>query len=149
MPSTHTSLYYHIVFSTKYRVASIQESWQERLYSYLGGIIRGLKGTAAAIGGTSDHVHILARLGAVHRLADVIRDLKSDSSKWAHEVVGARFFGWQDGYGAFSVSNSESEGLKQYIRDQKNHHRKKAFKEEYLDLLRENGVDFDERFLWE
>jgi hypothetical protein len=62
---------------------------------------------------------------------------------------GAQFFGWQDGYGAFSVSSSDLEELKQYIRDQRNHHRKKTFKEEYLDLLRSNGVDFDERFLWE
>ena len=98
---------------------------------------------------TSDHVHIVARLRAVHRLADVIRDLKANSSKWAHEVVGARFFGWQDGYGAFSVSNSDLEAWKQYIRDQRKHHRNKAFKEEYLDLLRGNGADFDEKFLWE
>lgn len=148
MSSTHTSLYCHIVFSTKYRVASIGASWEQRLHSYLGGIVRGVNGTADAIGGTEDHVHILARLRAVHRLADVIRDLKSNSSKWVHEIVGIPFFGWQDGYGAFSVGKSQLEGLKQYIRDQRSHHRRKTFQEEYLELLRLNGVEVDEKFLW-
>jgi putative transposase len=149
MPSTHTSLYYHIVFSTKYRVANIAESWQERLHSYLGGIVRGMGGTAVEIGGTSDHVHLAVRLKAIHRLADVIRDLKTNSSKWAHDIIGASHFGWQDGYGAFSVGKSQLAGLIHYIRGQRNHHQRKTFKEEYLDLLNENGVEFDERFIWE
>ena len=111
MSSTHTSLYYHIVFSTKNRMAIIRPSWMQRLHSYLGGIIRGLNGTAVEIGGTEDHVHILARLRAVHRLADVIRDLKSNSSKWVHEIVGVPLFGWQDGYGAFTVGISRAGGI--------------------------------------
>ena len=81
MSSTHLSLYYHIVFSTKNRLACIDESWQERLHLYVGGILRGLKGVSEGIGGTNDHVHILASLGAVHRLADVVRELKSSSCK--------------------------------------------------------------------
>ncbi|HYK91058.1 MAG TPA: IS200/IS605 family transposase [Acidobacteriota bacterium] len=148
MSSTHLSLYYHIIFSTKMRRACIRDSWEERLHHYLGGILRGLNGISKQIGGTADHVHILASLGAIHRLADVVRELKSESSKWVHEVVGVRLFGWQDGYGAFTVGKSQIDEVKQYIQGQKEHHRGKTFQEEYLELLRESGVDFDERFLW-
>ena len=148
MSSTHLCLYYHIVFSTKLRRSWLGESWQERLRCYLGGILRGLKGVAEEIGGTGDHVHILASLGATHCLADVVRDLKSCSSKWVHEAIGNTLFGWQDGYGAFTVGKSRIEGIKRYVRSQKEHHRKKTFQEEYLDLLRDSGIDFDKRFLW-
>ncbi len=148
MSSTHLSLYYHIVFSTKSRRAWLQEPWRERLYCYLGGILRGMGGVAEEIGGAGDHVHILASLGANHRLADVVRDLKSCSSKWIHEIVGNPPFRWQDGYGAFTVGKSQVESIKQYIRSQQEHHRKKTFQEEYLNLLRDHGVGFDERFLW-
>ncbi len=148
MSSTYVSLRYHIVFSTKSRRACIRETWQKRLHCYLGGILRGLNGVAEEVGGTADHVHILASLGAVHCLAAVLRDLKACSSKWMHEVVGDPMFGWQEGYGAFSVSRTQIEEMKRYIRRQEEHHRKKTFQEEYLDLLRENGIEFDERFLW-
>jgi putative transposase len=148
MPSTHLSLYYHIVFSTKMRRRCIQESWSERLHVYLGGILRGMQGASLRIGGTDDHVHILASLLAFHRLADVVRDLKSSSSRWVHEVIGHPMFAWQSGYGAFTVGKSEIEAMKQYIQNQKEHHRRKTFQEEYLDLLRASGIDFDERFLW-
>ena len=148
MSSTHLSLYFHIVFSTKYRVPIIGGSWRERLHDYLGGIIRGLYGSSIAVGGTEDHVHVLASLRATHRLADVVRDLKSSSSKWVHENIGNSKFDWQDGYGGFSVSRSEVETIRKYIRNQKEHHRKRTFQEEYLELLRDSGVEYDERFLW-
>jgi putative transposase len=148
VPSTFVSLYYHIVFCTKSRRPCIRETWQERLHCYLGGILRGLNGVAVEIGGTADHVHILASLGAVHCPANVIRDLKSCSSKWVHEIVGNSMFGWQEGYGAFSVNRSQIEETRRYIRGQKEHHRKRTFQEEYLDLLRDNGIEFEERFLW-
>ncbi len=148
MSSTHLSLHYHMVFSTKERRPWILDSWRERLHSYLGGILRGLNAVAQAIGGTTDHVHILAGLRATHCLADVLREVKSTSSGWVHKLVGTRLFEWQDGYGAFTVSSSDVESVKQYIRGQKDHHRKRTFQEEYLELLRESGIDFDERFLW-
>ena len=148
MPSTYVSLYYHIVFSTKLRLARIRGPWQERLYSYLGGVLRGLKAVSEGTGGTEDHVHILASLRAAHCLAEVVRDLKSSSSKWVHEVIGDPYFGWQDGYGAFTVGKSQVEDVKEYIRSQKEHHRKRTFQEEFLDLLRENGIEYDKRFLW-
>ncbi len=148
MTSTHISLNYHLVFSTKGRRPTIRAAWEERLHSYLGGILRGLGAVAVGIGGTNDHVHILAGLRATHRLADVLRDLKADSSKWLHAVAGTKSFQWQDGYGAFTVSSSVIEAIKEYIRGQKEHHRKRTFQEEYLQLLQENGIDFDEKYLW-
>ncbi len=148
MPSTHVSLYYPLTFSIKNRHRWIQDSWESRLHSYLGGIVRGLGGVADCIGGDEDHVHILASLGATHRLADVLRKIKSSSSDWVHDVLGISRFGWQDGYGAFTVGRSERESVRQYIRNQKEHHRKRTFQQEYLEFLHENGIEFDERYLW-
>ena len=101
MSSTHLSLHYHIVFSTKNREPLITTEWRERLHAYLGGIIRDLGGVPECVGGIADHVHLLIGLKATHRLCDVLRDLKHSSSKWAHETIGIKEFGWQDGYGAF------------------------------------------------
>lgn len=148
MPSTHTSLYCHIIFSTKDRYPCISESWEKRLYEYLGGIIRQLGGVAETIGGTSDHVHILISLKATHNVAEIMRKLKSNSSKWIHDSIDLSFWGWQEGYGAFTVSRSDIENVKMYIRNQKAHHCRTSFKEEYMNLLREWGIDFDERYLW-
>jgi len=135
-------------FCTKERRAWIKETWQERIYKYLGGILRGLKGVAEEIGGAEDHVHILASLRATHCLADVMREIKASSSGWIHSAIGIRLFGWQDGYGAFTVGSREVESINRYIREQKEHHRRKTFQEEYLDLLRQSGIEFDERYLW-
>jgi REP element-mobilizing transposase RayT len=148
MPSTHLSLYYHIVFSTKSRHPYIKEIWEARLHSYLGGIIRGLGGIAIAIGGIEDHVHIEARLKATHCLANVVQEIKAKSSGWIHRVIGSSLFGWQYGYGGFTVSSSEVEAIKQYILSQKEHHHKRSFQEEYLELLKQAGIEFDERYLW-
>ena len=148
MPSTHLSLYYHLVFSTKGRLPWIKESWEERLHSYLGGIIRNLGGVAEEIGSTDDHLHILASLRATHCLADVMREIKANSSGWIHRTFRYRRFNWQDGYGAFTVSHSDVHTIKRYIRGQREHHRKRTFMEEYLDLLKQNGAEFEERYLW-
>jgi REP element-mobilizing transposase RayT len=148
MPATHLSLYYHLIFSTKGRRCWINECWEERLYSYLGGILRRLGAVAEEIGGAVDHVHIMAGLKATHCLAEVMRDIKAISSGWVHSAIGIRLFQWQDGYGAFTVSNSDVEAMRRYIRGQKEHHRKRTFQEEYLDLLRQSGIEFDERYLW-
>jgi putative transposase len=148
MSSTHLCLYYHFVFSTKERRAWIHSSWQERLHGYLGGILRSLGGVAEAVGGVSDHTHILASLKATHRVADVLREIKSGSSQWIHDAIGNRVFGWQGGYGAFTVCHSDVEAVRRYIRAQEEHHRKVTFQEEYLVLLQQSGIEFDERYLW-
>jgi len=148
MPSTHLSLFYHIVFSTKNRYPFIKESWEPRLHGYIGGIIRELSGVAVAVGGIQDHVHIEARLRSTHCLARFVQDVKTHSSLWVHREIGSGAFSWQDGYGAFTVGSSEVDVLKRYIVGQKEHHRKKSFQEEYLELLRKYGIEFDERYLW-
>jgi putative transposase len=148
MPSTHLDLIYHLVFSTKKRRPWIKEFWEKRLHSYLAGIISGLGGISKEIGGAADHVHIEVSLKATHCLSDVMREIKTNSSRWIHSVIGERRFDWQDGYGAFTVSSSDVEALRKYIQEQKAHHRKKTFQEEYLDFLRRSGIQFDETYLW-
>jgi len=96
MPSTHLSLHYHLVFSTKERLPVIAPTWRERLHAYLGGTIKNMDGIPEAIGGTKDHVHLLIGLRATHCLADVVRDIKSVSSRWMHEEIGERTANWQD-----------------------------------------------------
>jgi putative transposase len=100
------------------------------------------------VGGVADHVHLLLGLRATHRLADVVRDLKRVSSAWIHEVIGDKEFEWQDGYGAFTVSASLTETVKNYIARQEEHHARKSFQEEYLEFLKLSGAGFDERYLW-
>ena len=148
MSSTHLSLYYHLVFSTKDRLPWIDISWESRFYQYIAGIVRDIQGKAIEIGGDADHSHILASLRATHRVADVLKIIKSGSSKWVHEMMGLKLFQWQDGYGAFTVSPSDKEKIKNYIKNQRVHHRKKTFQEEYVELLNEHGVEFNEKYLW-
>ena len=97
MPSTHLSLHYHVVFSTKDRVPSIAAAWRERLHAYLGGVVRNVNGVPEAIGGIADHVHLLIGLRATACLADVVRDVKAVSSRWVHEEIGEHSFAWQGG----------------------------------------------------
>ena len=147
MPSTHSSLQYHLVFSTKNRAPTIGGQWQPRLHEYLGGIIRSMDGISLVVGGVQDHVHLLVTLKPVHRLSDVLRDLKRSSSKWVHDELKQREFAWQEGYGAFTVSRSNIPSVKRYIERQEDHHRKRTFRDEYRELLRRHGVEFDERYL--
>jgi len=126
----------------------ITATWRERLHAYLGGIVKNMNGIPEAIGGTADHVHLLIGLRATHCLADVVRDLKAVSSRWAHEEIGERSAVWQDGYGAFTVGASECRDVCDYISCQEEHHRKRTFQEEYLEFLRCGGVEYDERYLW-
>jgi REP element-mobilizing transposase RayT len=147
MPSTHLSLHYHVVFSTKSREPLISRTWREKLHAYLGGVIRNLDAFPQIIGGTADHVHLLG-LRATHSLAEVIRTVKSVSSGWVHEEIKVSGFAWQEGYGAFTVSASQREAVRDYIARQEEHHRRRAFQEEYLELLQRSGVEYDKRYLW-
>lgn len=100
-----------------------------------------------AIGGVDDHVHLLVSLKSMHRLDHLLRDLKADSSKWIHTKL-QKNFEWQKGYGAFSVSPNAVEGVKNYIVNQEKHHAKKNFQDEYIELLKASGVEYDEKYLW-
>jgi REP element-mobilizing transposase RayT len=126
----------------------MESNSRPRIHSYLGGVIRGIEGVALDIGGTADHVHLLVGLKPTHALADVLRILKGDSSKWIHEELGLIDFAWQEGYGAFTVSKSDVDAVRRYVQAQEEHHRKRTFQEEYRALLERHGIDFDERFLW-
>jgi REP element-mobilizing transposase RayT len=148
LPSTHLSLHYHLVFSTKGRRPLITLDRRSSLHAYLGGIVRSLGGVPLAMGGTADHVHLLVGLRATQRLADILREVKGGSSEWMRGEVGAREFGWQDGYGAFTVSRSHLIEVNRYIAEQEEHHRTMTFQEEYLALLAEHGIEYDERYLW-
>ena len=148
MASTHLSLHYHIVFSTKHREPSLDAAQRPRIHEYLGGTIRGLKGIPHAVGGTADHVHLLLSLRASHCLADVMREVKSESSGWIHREIQWARFGWQEGYGAFTVGAPDLEKVRSYVLNQEEHHRVKTFQQEYVKMLERGMVEYDERFLW-
>ena len=148
MPSTHLSLHYHLVFSTKDRLPMITSDWENSLHAYLGGITRELKGVPLAIGGVEDHVHLLVGLRATHRLDYVLRDLKAGSSSWVHNTVGKKKFDWQPGYAGVTVSPSQVERVTRYILNQEKHHRRRSFQEEFLALLKLSGIEYDERYVW-
>ena len=147
MSSTHLSLHFHIIFATKDRLPSIASLWRGEMHAFLGGVLREMGAFPQCVGGIADHVHILAGLKATHCLANVMRDLKRASSEWVHECIGDRTFGWQEGYGAFTVSASMREDVRHYIERQAEHHRTRTFGEEYLELLQKSGVAFDEKYL--
>jgi REP element-mobilizing transposase RayT len=149
MSHTFTTLHFHIIFSTKDRRPLITTDLRPRLHAYLGGIVRELRGTAAAINGTSDHVHMLVELPAEVALADCMRVVKTNSSRWVHRTSpGRKTFAWQTGYAAFTVSTSNLARVADYIRNQEQHHRKVSFQEEFVAFLRRNGVPFDPAKIW-
>jgi putative transposase len=147
MPSTYTSLHFHIVFSTKNREPFIAAEWRSRLHEYLGGMVRGMGGVSLGVGGVADHVHLLVGLKPTHCLADFLRDLKKDATNWVKDTLGHRFFAWQEGYSAFTVSPTAVEPVRGYVSNQEEHHRNKSFREELIELLRKADIAFDERYL--
>jgi REP element-mobilizing transposase RayT len=150
MAGTYTKLYYHIVFSTKNRQPLISPAIEDELHKYICGIIRNIGGSWIEINGAADHVHILAIIPAKISLSDALRTIKANSSKWLRETKpDCVKFAWQDGYSAFTVSTSQVDGVRQYIRDQKNHHRERDFRAELLALLHKHGVEYDERYIWD
>ncbi len=149
MPHTYSKLLTHVVWSTKDRVAMIPAAIRPDVHAYLGGIVREEGGTAVAIGGTADHVHLLIELPADQNVADCVRVVKTNASRWIHERWPERHaFSWQAGYGAFAVSASNANRVIQYIRTQEEHHRRINYHDEFVALLRKHGIAFDERYLW-
>jgi putative transposase len=149
MANTYASLHYHLVFSTKNREPWLAPNIEQRIWKFIGGIARAHRMTALQVGGVEDHIHALVTAPPAIAPSQIAQYLKADSSKWIHEEFPAlRNFWWQDGYGAFTVSKSNIPKVFKYIQNQREHHRKKTFHEEYLEFLRENGVNYDERYLW-
>jgi putative transposase len=150
MAHTFTNLLIHIIFSTHDRTPMMADAVRPDLHGYMGGILRELRVTPVMIGGTIDHVHLLVRAPADIAVADCVRVLKTNSSRWVKEKwPERRFFAWQGGYGAFSVSESSREDVIRYIQNQVEHHHKMTFQEEFISFLRKHGIEFDERYIWQ
>ena len=150
MPHTVTNLLVHLIFSTKERLPLINPELENDLHAYLGGILRELHAVPIAIGGTADHVHLLMRLPADLAVADCLRVVKTNSSRWAKERwPQRRSFAWQGGYGAFSVSESQRGAVISFIQDQARHHRRISFQHEFLAMLKKHDLEFDEQYLWQ
>lgn len=148
MAHTFTSVAIHALFSTKHRQPHMHEEFRSELFPYMGGIIAKLKGQPLVINGPSDHVHLLFIQPAALALAELMEKVKANSSGWVHRRWPQRSgFGWQTGYTAFSVSQSQLEVVKNYIRNQERHHRKRTFQEELVALLERHGIAYDKRFL--
>ncbi len=144
---SYISLHTHIVFATKHRQKVIAPTWRARLHEYLGGTTKGLDAFPQGIGGIEDHVHLLIGFKATHRLSDFMQELKKSSSVWVHEQLGLEDFAWQEGYAAFSVSPNARPDVKSYIANQEEHHRRKTFTEELIEMLNRAGIDYDPKYL--
>jgi len=150
MSATYTNVLIHLVFSTKNRAPLIVESVQEELRKYISGIARGEGGNVIAINAVVDHVHLLLRLSPSKALADLVRAIKASSSRWMKtRKPVSRTFRWQDGYSAFSVSESKLRQVVQYIERQQEHHRRREFRDELLALLKRHSIEYEERYLWD
>jgi putative transposase len=148
MSQSFTNLLYHIIFSTKERHPLITLDYQPRLYSYIGGIIRGTGGIPLGINGMEEHVHVLTKLRPDRALSDVLRDLKSNATGWMHDVFPPLSdFSWQRGYAAFTVSQSNLKHVQRYLAKQKEHHHKVSFRDEFIQFLKANEIEFDERYI--
>jgi REP element-mobilizing transposase RayT len=148
MSSSSCNLLYHIVFSTKGREPWIAATIRPRIHQYLGGAIRKENGIALIVNGTADHVHILAKLRQDKALSKLIGELKANSSGWISRTFeGTAGFAWQEGYGVFTVSESQVPKVRHYIEKQEEHHRSVSFLEELKVILRAHGLPFDERYL--
>ncbi|MFN4299763.1 MAG: IS200/IS605 family transposase [Thermaurantimonas sp.] len=150
MANTYTQLYVHVVFAVKGRANLISEKWKERLYQYITGIITNKNQKLMIINGMPDHVHLLIGIMPDCKLSDLVRDIKSNSSKWINENKLVRGkFEWQNGFGAFTIGQSQVQRVVTYILNQEEHHKKKTFKEEYIAFLNAYKIDFDPNYIFD
>ena len=150
MANTYTQLYFHIVFAVKGRSNYISEQWKDELYKYISGIIANKDQKLMIVNGVPNHIHLLIGTKPNCNLSDLIRDIKANSSKWINEKKFTNFhFEWQTGFGAFTVSQSVVPKVIEYIKNQEEHHRKKTFKEEYVEFLKAYQIDFKDEYLFD
>ncbi|MCL6525234.1 MAG: IS200/IS605 family transposase [Thermoflavifilum sp.] len=150
MANTFAKIYVHIIFSVRGRQNQIQKSWKEELYKYICGLVNQKQQKVYAIGGAADHIHILISVKPDITISDLVRDIKANSSRWINEkryVIGK--FQWQEGFGVFSYAQSQLDRVITYINHQEQHHKKKSFKEEYIELLQKFDISYDEKYLFE
>jgi REP element-mobilizing transposase RayT len=148
--STHQQLLYHMVFSTKNRKPLLTDGFREDVFAYMAGTCKDLSGFAMIVGGYFDHSHLLVRIPAKIAVADFVGKLKANTSKHINETSGLlQKFGWQDGYGAFTVSVSNKDRVYRYIQNQVEHHRSQSFEDEYLGLLKKHEVEYDPAYVFD
>ena len=150
MPGTFSQIYIQIVFAVKGRQNLIHDSWKNDLHKYIAGIIKGKNQEPIIVNGMPDHIHAFVGLRPAMAIADLARDIKNNSSNFIndHQFVKGKF-AWQEGYGAFSYSHSHIGNVYDYVLNQEKHHKKKTFKEEYIDLLRKFEIEHDEKYLFD
>ncbi len=151
MPQSLANVILHLVFSTKNRYPWLQTTdVREELYKYLATILKSLESSAILINGVSDHVHVLCRLSRNYAIKTILGEIKADSSKWI-KTKGAAYadFHWQAGYGAFSVSQSKVDDVRNYILEQERHHRRMTFQDEFREMCLRHEIEIDERYVWD
>lgn len=150
MPQSISYVPLHIVFSTRNRENFINEDITPGLHAYMAGVFKECGSPALAIGGTADHIHAVANLSRTITIADLTKEVKTASSAWMKtQSRHLRNFHWQKGYGVFGVSESKVNAVKAYVANQKNHHMRSSFQEEYRALLKRHNIPFDEQYLWD
>ncbi len=150
MPGTFTQIYIQIIFAVKGRQNLISENWKADLHKYITGIIKGKGQKPIIVNGMPDHIHAFVGLKASKPISDLVRDIKNNSTNFINEnnFVRGRF-SWQEGYGAFSYSHSQINNVYNYILKQEEHHKKKTFREEYLDFLKKYEIEYDVKYLFD
>ncbi len=150
MPGTFSQIYIQVVFAVKGRESLISKTWEEELYKYISGIVRNKEQKMLSINGMPDHIHFLIGMKPSCCLSDLVREIKKSSNSFIKEKKFAKFkFQWQEGFGAFSYSHSNLDAVIRYIDKQKEHHKKRTFKEEYLEFLKKFNIEFKNEYLFD
>ena len=149
MSQSLSKLYVHLIFHVKNNVGLLRLEDEKELYAYIGSLIKLSKSIPVNINGTDDHIHVLCLMSKNVSLADLLEDIKRNSSRWI-KAKGTHYqnFAWQGGYSGYSVSQSKVEAVNKYIENQKEHHKHQTFREEYIQFLKENGIEYNEDYLW-
>jgi REP element-mobilizing transposase RayT len=150
MAGTYSQIYIQLVFAVNGRKNLLQKPWRDEVFKYIAGIVKGKNQKSIIVNGVANHVHLFVGLKPSISVSDLVRDIKNNSSNFINEQKFVRGrFSWQEGFGSFSYSHSQIEQVYQYILNQEEHHKKKSFREEYLDFLKKNDVEYDEKYLFE
>ena len=150
MAGTYSQIYIQYVFSVKGRENLLQKPWRDKVFKYISGIVKGKNQKPVIVNGVADHVHVFVGLKPAMNISDLVRDIKNNSSNFINEQQFLKGkFSWQEGYGVFSYAHSQIANVYQYIANQEEHHRKKTFKEEYIDFLQKFEIEYNEKFLFE
>ena len=147
--TTYSALYYHLIWATKRRLPLIPEIIENKFYSYITGIVQNKTSTLIQVGGMADHIHLLIRINPDQQISELVRIIKISSGKWLKETVPTlREFCWQTGFGAFSVSKSQTDMVRDYIAHQKEHHKHRSFDQEWLACLQNHGIEYDKNYVF-